>query len=91
MLSDAQAEPQSPSTALLHVNLQDMVSTTQQQQGFQADGVWVAQPLPQRVQAFLHHLPELLGAPVQLLQEPQALSALGIRGLWGWGWNTTTL
>lgn len=68
-----------------------MVSTTQQQQRFETDGVWVAQPLPQRTQAVLCHLPELLGAPVQLLQELQALSALGVRGLWGWGRSTTTL
>lgn len=68
---------------LLHVNLQDMVGFEQQQQGLKADGIRVAQPLPQRAQAPLRHLPQLLGAPVQLLQEPQALSALGVRGLWG--------
>lgn len=60
------------------MDLQDTVRALQQQQGLQADGFGVAQPLPQRVQAFLCHVPQLLGAPVQLLQELQALSDPGV-------------
>lgn len=80
-----QAEPQAPLTVLLQVDPQDTLGTMQQQQGPQADGVRVAQPLAQGVQALLRHLQELLGAPVQLLQEQQTLSAPGVRRLWGWG------
>lgn len=75
--------PDTVLAVLLHVDLQDVVGFMQQQQGLETDGVRVAQPLPQRAQAPLRHLPQLLGAPVQLLQEPQALSAPGVRGLWG--------
>lgn len=77
--------------ALLHVDLQDEVSTAQQQQGLQANGVWVALPLLQGAQTLLSHPPQLLGALVQLLKEPQAFSGLGIRRLWVWGGSTVTL
>ena len=63
---------------LLHVDLQDTVRTAQQQQGLQANGVRVVLPLPQGAQTLLGRLPQFLGAPVQLLKEPQAFSGLGL-------------
>lgn len=44
---DTQAKPQALLAVLLHVNLQDVIGATQQQQRLQAKGVRVAQPLPQ--------------------------------------------
>ena len=72
------ASPQPTGAILLQVDLQDTVCALQQQQGLQADSFGAAQPLPKRVQAFLCHVPQLLGAAVQLLQELQALSAPGV-------------
>lgn len=66
------------------MDLQDPVSSAQQGQGLQGGGGRAAQPLPQRVQTLLRHLPELLCAPVQLLQQPQTLPAGRVRGLWRW-------
>lgn len=41
------ASPQPTGAVLLQVDLQDTVRALQQQQGLQADGFRVAQPLPQ--------------------------------------------